>query len=130
MFDFSVYLEIAKQLAIQYGPGGWSILKNIYRVEALSYILPGLFLFLSSFVALQVYRKAMKERKALRQPKTVEEQDSKDAYGIVALVSAGFGICSFIFSILILSSVWTWVELFYPDLYIAKILLNSILHGR
>ena len=124
--------DMAATLTKQYGPEAWETILWIQRVEALSYLLPALLWMGATFIWYRVVSNKLAPD-AKRKVEVLQKrsyiygyEDVWQTYVIFlgSWVTVGLSVASAIQ----LLSIWTWVQLFKPDLYLAKTLIDKVIN--
>lgn len=124
--------DMAATLTKQYGPEAWETILWIQRIEAFSYLLPALLWVGAPFVWYRIVFCRLvpdAKRKVEELQKRSYIHGYEDVWQIYAIVFGSLvtGVLSIV-SVIQLLSIWTWVQLFKPDLYLAKQLIDKVIN--
>lgn len=118
---FNVASALASDVTNKYGQPAWELMLNVYRIDAVAFLLPLLIaVFCVALLFLITYKRFMNW--------TGDFVDKSGAIFFRFLYIVGF-TAWFIAPFYHLCDVWRWVEMFYPQLYIAKQILVKVTGG-
>lgn len=125
----------AQSYATQYGPQAWNTVLWVYKIDALTTLIPCFVIFTLSLIGLGVCRLIWN----LGVSKLAVYNEGKDRYrkddmsdmsqSYISFVGAGACMIALLVCTTLFLNIWTWIEFFRPDLYIAHEALNKVLSG-
>jgi len=102
------YFEAAKQVIEQYGGDVAELGLMALRVEAISCLLPGLIIIILARPLYKVWKK-------------IGDYEEAHSYGrdrgVTVVAGATIGAILLILTLVTLFNIWSWVGIFYPELY-------------
>lgn len=126
--------DMAATLTKQYGPEAWETILWIQRIEALTTLAPSLLMLIAPiswyFIVNRRLLPDMRAKiKAFNEAARYRSVDWGDFWqGWVILWGTVINVIITLVSFVMLCSVWTWVQLFKPDLYLAKLLIDKVIN--
>lgn len=110
--------KLATETTSKYGPVAWDTMLWLVRIDAIQYLGAG-FICLGILIAI-LYWSIRLIKEGIK-----EQEERKGVPGILLLVVGGTGF--FVGTVVNLLDIWNWVGLFYPELYLAKQLIDKVM---
>lgn len=109
--------DAAQKLAEQYGQPSLHLLLDVARIEAASSLFCGLFLcLLTGLLWFGIYKIC----------KLAPKNNDEVAPALTALIGGSISLFTFSFGMINLFSVWAWIGLFRPEIWLAHKALEAV----